>query len=152
MKKQFFANSLSENWFCWFNTNQNHWILRTRNLLNTRWINYIQIFLALCELMWPFFLTFLVEFWQWKEEMFSIPSFYEVGSDCYDNIGGVLSDSENTKLSPRSMAEAKAVAASTSHKEAERRRRKRINTHIATLKSILPNTIKVRSIKSNNIF
>ncbi|KAL8472218.1 hypothetical protein ACS0TY_029439 [Phlomoides rotata] len=78
--------------------------------------------------------------------MFSIPSFYEVaGSDCYENIinvGGVLSDSENANLSPRSMAEAKAVAASTSHKEAERRRRKRINAHIATLKSILPNTIK----------
>ncbi|KAI3451231.1 hypothetical protein Pfo_007896 [Paulownia fortunei] len=79
--------------------------------------------------------------------MFSIPSFYELGtcSDSYDILQGVLSsptDTENPSLSPRSMAEAKAVAASNSHKEAERRRRKRINGHIATLKSILPNTIK----------
>ncbi|XP_051127200.1 transcription factor bHLH30-like isoform X2 [Andrographis paniculata] len=41
-----------------------------------------------------------------------------------------------------SPVEAKAMAASNNHKEAERRRRKRINGHIATLKSILPNTIK----------
>ncbi|XP_075499605.1 transcription factor bHLH30-like [Primulina tabacum] len=40
------------------------------------------------------------------------------------------------------MAETKAVAASNSHKEAERRRRKRINGHIATLKAILPNMHK----------
>ncbi|EPS57585.1 hypothetical protein M569_17232, partial [Genlisea aurea] len=38
--------------------------------------------------------------------------------------------------------ESKAFAASNSHKEAERRRRKRINAHISTLKSILPNTDK----------
>ncbi|KAL2246655.1 UNVERIFIED_CONTAM: Transcription factor bHLH30 [Sesamum indicum] len=51
---------------------------------------------------------------------------------------------ENGKLhSTRSIAdEAKAAAASNSHKEAERRRRKRINAHIATLKSVLPNVIK----------
>ncbi|KAK6125870.1 hypothetical protein DH2020_040387 [Rehmannia glutinosa] len=77
--------------------------------------------------------------------MFSIPSFYEVGtcSDSYDILNGVMSTSPTDQnLSPRSMAEAKAIAASNSHKEAERRRRKRINGHIATLKSILPNTIK----------
>ncbi|KAL0449470.1 UNVERIFIED_CONTAM: Transcription factor [Sesamum latifolium] len=52
-------------------------------------------------------------------------------------------DHQNPNLiSPSFMAEAKAAAASNSHKEAERRRRKRINGHIATLKSILPNTIK----------
>ena len=69
--------------------------------------------------------------------MFSIPSLYELGScsDTYDVVG---------MLNPRSMAEAKAVAAGITHKEAERHRRKRINAHIATLKSILPNTIKVR--------
>ncbi|KAL1569683.1 transcription factor bHLH30-like [Salvia divinorum] len=74
--------------------------------------------------------------------MFSIPSFYELGScsDTYDVVG--MLSSPNPNLSPRSMAEAKAVAAGISHKEAERRRRKRINGHIATLKSILPNTIK----------
>ncbi|KAL3630219.1 hypothetical protein CASFOL_023203 [Castilleja foliolosa] len=65
--------------------------------------------------------------------------FYELGtcSDSYDHY-----QIQNPKLSPRSMAEAKAVAATNSHKEAERRRRKRINAHIATLKSILPNNIK----------
>ncbi|GFQ03538.1 transcription factor bhlh30 [Phtheirospermum japonicum] len=80
--------------------------------------------------------------------MFSIPSFYELGtcSDSYDHmLQQILSspiDSENPNNSPTSMAEAKAVAASNSHKEAERRRRKRINGHIATLKSILPSNIK----------
>ncbi|PIM99204.1 hypothetical protein CDL12_10373 [Handroanthus impetiginosus] len=80
--------------------------------------------------------------------MYSVPSFYELGScsESYDILEGLLSTSategEEGNLSPKSMAEAKAVAASTSHKEAERRRRKRINGHIATLKSILPNAIK----------
>ncbi|XP_057783872.1 transcription factor bHLH30-like [Salvia miltiorrhiza] len=78
--------------------------------------------------------------------MFSIPSLYDMGtcSDSYDIVGMLSSptNSDNPNLSPRSMAEAKAVAASISHKEAERRRRKRINGHIATLKSMLPNTIK----------
>ncbi|KAL9160748.1 hypothetical protein ABFS82_08G220800 [Erythranthe guttata] len=87
--------------------------------------------------------------------MFSIPSLYELGAcsdNSYDNnnnniLQGVfttpppLTETHET-LSPGSTAEAKAAAASNSHKEAERRRRKRINGHIATLKSILPNTIK----------
>ncbi|XP_073303123.1 transcription factor bHLH30-like [Primulina huaijiensis] len=85
--------------------------------------------------------------------MFSIsPSFYELGncSDSYDIFQRVplrspplTEDSHlNENLSPKSMAETKAVAASNSHKEAERRRRKRINGHIATLKAILPNVHK----------
>ncbi|EFJ21310.1 hypothetical protein SELMODRAFT_412681 [Selaginella moellendorffii] len=37
---------------------------------------------------------------------------------------------------------AKALAASKSHSEAERRRRERINKHLSTLRTLLPNTAK----------
>lgn len=53
---------------------------------------------------------------------------------------------QNTNMSTVSMAEAKAAAANKSHSEAERRRRKRINGHLATLRALLPNTIKVISL------
>ncbi|KAK9112850.1 hypothetical protein Scep_020369 [Stephania cephalantha] len=36
----------------------------------------------------------------------------------------------------------KSASASKSHSEAERRRRERINAHLATLRTLLPNTIK----------
>lgn len=77
-------------------------------------------------------------------------SFYELGScsESYNFLQQVLSSKEQFHIENRnvktiSMAEAKAVAANKSHSEAERRRRKRINGHLATLRNLLPKTIKV---------
>eukprot|EP00850_Spirogloea_muscicola_P017949 SM000159S01780 [mRNA] locus=s159:250620:251674:+ [translate_table: standard] len=47
-------------------------------------------------------------------------------------------------MSPAELAEAKALAQSKSHSEAERRRRERINSHLGTLRSLLPSGNKVR--------
>jgi hypothetical protein len=54
-----------------------------------------------------------------------------------DNTYGVVN------MSAQEIIEAKALAASKSHSEAERRRRERINNHLAKLRTMLPNTTKV---------
>ncbi|KAI5355725.1 hypothetical protein L3X38_008620 [Prunus dulcis] len=55
-----------------------------------------------------------------------------------------LMDGADSILSPAaSMTEtSRSAEASKSHKEAERRRRQRINTHLSTLRTLLPNTTR----------
>eukprot|EP00249_Psilotum_nudum_P023327 c28831_g2_i1 orf=475-1488(-) len=62
------------------------------------------------------------------------------GSLVLDTARGELVNA--AKMTPKEILEAKSLAASKSHSEAERRRRERINSHLATLRTLLPSTTK----------
>ncbi|CAK9158057.1 unnamed protein product [Ilex paraguariensis] len=85
--------------------------------------------------------------------MHSVPSLYELGSgsNSANFLRGVLSSPEmmnigNSILSSSSASDhVKAITANKSHSEAEKRRRRRINGHLATLRTLVPKATKVRT-------
>lgn len=77
-----------------------------------------------------------------KDSGIHLPSYtaLNAGSLVLDSSRGELVNA--LKMTPKEILEAKALAASRSHSEAERRRRERINSHLATLRTIVPTSIK----------
>ncbi|KAI3794359.1 hypothetical protein L1987_36989 [Smallanthus sonchifolius] len=73
-----------------------------------------------------------------------VPSYCHEFSNCSSIIRSLVYNhgGEDLSANTEAAAEAKAAAACNRHSEAERRRRKRINGHLATLRSILPSTVK----------
>ncbi|KAK9285471.1 hypothetical protein L1049_024665 [Liquidambar formosana] len=80
--------------------------------------------------------------------MHRIPSHYEFQSGTnqasfFEEVSLVeMANREDSIIDSKSTAEAKALEACKKHSEAEKRRRDRLNGHYATLRTLLPKTIK----------